>query len=276
MKAFFKMKRQLRGCRVFAGLLGPALVFVLAQSLMAQVAGRISGYVRDSSGGAVVPATVTAGSEEQQLKRSAQADDTGFYNLLAVRRESTGITFEAAGFDKQVQSGVQLTSGESLAPGRGAEVGSDWQTEVTVSSTATLVNTTNQSLSALVDDRRVVDLPLHGPQRRSAGEHPAGRDGQSIAPQEMTNTRDRPEHERQRRPHGGQQLHLERRQLHQLRADHRRKLPAAGRGAGDPHPDPQFHGGIRQHRRAPGERCSPRRAPTSSTAPPGNSCATKS
>ena len=109
MTAFFKTERQRRGCRVFAGLLGPALVLALASSLMAQVAGRISGYVRDSSGGAVVSATVTLVSEEQQLKRSAQADGTGFYNLLAVPPGTYRVTIEAAGFDRQVQSGVQLT-----------------------------------------------------------------------------------------------------------------------------------------------------------------------
>ena len=128
---------------------------------MAQVAGRISGYVRDSSGGAVVSATVTLVSEEQQLKRSAQADGTGFYNLLAVPPGTYRVTIEAAGFDKQVQSGVQLTSGESLRLDVALEIGK-MQTEVTVSSTATLVNTTSQSLSALVDDRRIVDLPLSG------------------------------------------------------------------------------------------------------------------
>src|SRR5204863_9461398 len=36
------------------------------------------------------------------------------------------------------------------------------QSEVTVASTATLVNTTNQTLSGLVDDRRMQDLPLNG------------------------------------------------------------------------------------------------------------------
>lgn len=155
------MERQPRGSGVLAGLLPLALVLILTQSLLAQVAGRISGYVRDPSGAAVVAATVTVVSDEQQLKRAVQTDDTGFYNLLAVPPGIYRVTIEAAGFDTQVQSGVRLTSGESLRMDAQLQLGK-LQTEVTVSSTATLVNTTSQSLSGLVDDRRIVDMPLQG------------------------------------------------------------------------------------------------------------------
>jgi len=77
------MERQRRGHRVLAGLLGPALILLLASSLSAQVAGRISGYVRDPSGASIVGASVAAVSIERELSRSATIDDTGYYNLLA-------------------------------------------------------------------------------------------------------------------------------------------------------------------------------------------------
>ncbi len=184
------MERQRRGFRVRTGLLGPALVLVLAQSLSAQVAGRISGYVRDPSGGALTSATISIVSDEQRLQRSAQTDETGFYSLLAVPPGVYRVTVEAAGFDKQVQTGVQLTSGESLRMDVRLEVGKV-QTEVTVSSTATLVNTTNQSLSGLVDDRRVVDLPLQGRNIVSLARILPGA-MYVYAPQEMGDSRDGP------------------------------------------------------------------------------------
>src|SRR5438128_2739857 len=62
------------------------------------------------------------------------------------------------------------------------------QSEVTVASTATLVNTTNQTLSGLVDDRRVQDLPLNGRNILGlAGILPGVTT--VFAPQEINNTR---------------------------------------------------------------------------------------
>jgi hypothetical protein len=95
--------------------------------------------------------------EAQQLQRMAVADETGFYKLLAVPPGVYHVAVEAAGFEKQMQSGVELAAAQNLRLDVQLAIGKV-QTEVTVASTATLVNTTNQTLSALVDDRRVVDL----------------------------------------------------------------------------------------------------------------------
>jgi len=176
--------------RLTAGAVGILLLLAPPVHLHGQVAGRISGYVRDATGGVIAGATVTAVSEQQQLRRTAQADATGFYNLLAMPPGTYQITVEAPGFDKQVQTGVQLTSGESLRLDVQLAVGKV-QTEVTVSSTATLVNTTHQSLSALVDDRRIVDLPLAGRNVVALARILPGA-MEVRAPQEVNNTRDGP------------------------------------------------------------------------------------
>ncbi len=137
------------------------LSLCLASTLPAQVAGNISGFVRDPTGAAVAGANVLAVLTGQQLSRSALTDDTGFYNLLAMQPGEYEITITAPGFEKQVQGGVRLTSGENLRLDAGLKIGSV-QTEVTVSSQATLVNTTSQALSGLVDGRRIQDVPLSG------------------------------------------------------------------------------------------------------------------
>jgi hypothetical protein len=153
----------------------------------AQVAGRISGYVRDPSGASITGASVTAVSTEQQLSRSATTDDTGYYNLLAMPPGVYDITFESAGFEKQVQKGVALTMGQALRLDVEPKLGA-LASEVTVSSTALLVNTVNQTLAALVDDRRVQDLPLNGRNIVALANILPGVT-QVFAPQEMTNTR---------------------------------------------------------------------------------------
>src|SRR5688572_16127475 len=138
------------------------LAFIgLTACLHGQVAGTISGFVKDPTGAVLPGATITAVLTGQQLTRTAVADSTGFYNMLALQPGVYEIASTASGFEKQVQGDVKLTSGESLRLDVTLKVGSV-QSEIAVTSTATLVNTTNQTLSGLVDDRRVQDLPLSG------------------------------------------------------------------------------------------------------------------
>ena len=79
----------------------------------AQVAGTISGYVRDESGAVVPGADVKATMIGQQLTRSAVTDETGFFNFLAMPRGNYEITAQLTGFATQ-QTKAELTSGENL------------------------------------------------------------------------------------------------------------------------------------------------------------------
>lgn len=163
---------------------------VFSCAMHAQVAGRISGFVRDATGAVVAGATVTATSAEQQLKRATTSNGTGFYDLQAIPPATYEILVENAGFEKQLQRGVTLTTGQSLRLDVELKLGAV-QSEVTVTSTATLVNTTSTALSSLVDDRRVQDLPLNGRNVMGlAGILPGVTN--VFAPQEMTNTRTGP------------------------------------------------------------------------------------
>src|SRR4051794_3816446 len=164
-----------------------ALVLVPSCVLNAQVAGRISGFVHDPSGANVVGASVTAVSSEQQLTRTVQSDSTGFFNLLAMPPGVYTVTVESAGFDRSSQSGVRLALGESLRLDLQLAL-AGVASHVNVESTAALVNTTNQALSGLVDDRRVQDLPLNGRNVMGLARILPGVT-QVNAPQELSNTR---------------------------------------------------------------------------------------
>jgi len=165
--------------------------FCSASILDAQVAGTISGFVKDPSGAIVPGANITAVLTGQQLTRTAQADSTGFYNMLSMPPGVYEIATMAQGFEKLVQGNVRLTSGESLRVDVTLKVGSI-QSEVSVTSTATLVNTTNQTLSGLVDDRRVQDLPLNGRNIVALASILPGITNVD-APQEVANTRAGPD-----------------------------------------------------------------------------------
>src|SRR5688572_33266245 len=79
----------------------------------AQVAGTISGFVRDESGAVIPGADVKATMVGQQLTRSAVTDETGFFSLLAMPRGAYEITAQLTGFATQ-QTKAELTSGENL------------------------------------------------------------------------------------------------------------------------------------------------------------------
>ena len=119
---------------------------------VAQVAtGNISGYIRDSSGAVVPNATVTAKMVEQDAVRTTKTDAEGFYSLLSLPPGQYEMTFEVTGFQKQIQTGLQLTVGQNLRVDGTLQVGSV-QNEVTVGAQAPLVDTTAATLSGLIDD----------------------------------------------------------------------------------------------------------------------------
>ena len=145
-------------------LAGAFLVILLAgafSTIRAQVYGTISGYVRDPSAAAIPNANVTAKLVEQQSTRMVQTKSDGYYTFVAMLPGNYEITYEAAGFQRQVSREVQLTANQNLRLDAAMVVGAV-ENEVNVTGQATLVDTASPTLSGLVDDQRVVDLPLNG------------------------------------------------------------------------------------------------------------------
>src|SRR5918992_1621928 len=80
----------------------------------AQVTGTISGYVQDQSASRVPGATVTAELTGQQLVRSTQSNETGFFDLQALPRGLYVVKVEIAGFQTQIQRDVEVTAGANV------------------------------------------------------------------------------------------------------------------------------------------------------------------
>jgi hypothetical protein len=147
--------------RVGIALLLIVLAAGAVSTLQAQVAGTITGFVRDPSGAAIPGATVTAKLVQQQTTRNVQTNTEGNYIFLGMLPGKYEVTFEATGFKRQVSTDVVLTANQNLRLDAAMVVGAI-DTELTVTGTATMVETASPTLSGLVDDRRVVDLPLNG------------------------------------------------------------------------------------------------------------------
>ena len=127
----------------------------------AQVLAAVSGRVEDASGAAVGGATVTVKDVETGATRVVTTDPTGNYRVLSLSVGLHEIKAEREGFRAAVQTGIKLDVGVEtvvnfrLAVGRAVE-------EISVSEDTPMVNTTTASVSGLVGEREVKDLPLNG------------------------------------------------------------------------------------------------------------------
>ena len=137
------------------------IVLFLPASLHAQVTGTISGYVQDQGAGSVPGATVTAELAGQQLVRSTQSNETGFFDLQTLPRGMYVVKVEIAGFQTQIQRDVEVTAGANVRLDFSLNVGGVTE-QVVVSGQATMVESRNATQSNLIDDQRVQDLPMNG------------------------------------------------------------------------------------------------------------------
>jgi hypothetical protein len=166
------------------------LLCVTVTGALGQGVGTISGYVRDASEAAIRDTTVTATMIEQQASHSMKTDAQGFYMFVALPAGHYQLRYEAAGFTREVRPDVQLTVSQNMRVDAQLAIGAV-QTEVSVTASAPLVDTTSNTLSGLVDDRRVVDLPLNGRNVMSLAGILPGVTNVS-APQTMTDARSGP------------------------------------------------------------------------------------
>jgi hypothetical protein len=174
----------------FAVAMAVALLTFCSGPLEAQLTGTIGGYVKDPSGAAVPGVSVTARLTQQQTARTSQTNSEGFYNFVALPPGDYEMTFEVSGFQKEVRKGVALSINQNARVDASLEVGSV-ETQIMVTSTAPLVDTVSPTLSGLVDDRRIVDLPINGRNIMSLAGILPGVLGVS-APQQMTESRTGP------------------------------------------------------------------------------------
>ena len=153
---------RLTGCRTALIPLAVLMAAAFGRLASGQTAsGNISGYVHDTNGASVPGVAVAAKMTEQQIVRGVETNAEGFYNFLALPPGTYELTFQKAGFQKQLQTGLALTVNQNLRVDSTLQIGAV-ESQVTVEGVAPLVDTTSVAMSGLIDDQRVVDLPING------------------------------------------------------------------------------------------------------------------
>lgn len=142
-------------------LVGALVLLFCFGFLYAQVTAALSGHVEDGSGGVVAGATVRVRSLETGAIRSVVTDVSGNFRVASLPLGPQEVRIEKTGFKAAVRTGINLEVGQEAVLSLQLEVGEISQL-VTVLADAPVVNTTSSSVSGLVGEESVKELPLNG------------------------------------------------------------------------------------------------------------------
>lgn len=121
----------------------------------------IVGTVTDPSGGVIPEATVKATNEGTSLSRAVTTNAQGYFVVTSLPPALYDVEVEAPGFVKYLQKGIRLLADQAATVNIALNVQQQNQA-VTVEATPPSVNTTTSTLSQVVEERRITDLPLNG------------------------------------------------------------------------------------------------------------------
>jgi hypothetical protein len=141
-----------------------ALILILTNGVAhAQATAQLSGRVTDESGGVLPGVTVTVTQTNTGLTRTTVTDDSGGYVLPNLPIGPYRLEVMLAGFRPYAQTGIVLQVGGTPAINVALALGELAET-VTVEAAAPLVDTQSAGISEVVEQERIVELPLQGRQ----------------------------------------------------------------------------------------------------------------
>jgi len=141
-------------------VLALCLTGLLSSPALAQT-GQINGVVTDNTGAVVPGVTVKAQEVATGLSRDTVSGVDGRYTFTSLRPTTYDITAELQGFRTSQRKGLLLQANENLTVNFAIEVGSLSET-LTVTGESPTVDVTSSVLSEVVDQKRIVELPLNG------------------------------------------------------------------------------------------------------------------
>ncbi len=137
-----------------------ALALATTSALFAQVSS-IQGLVKDPSDAVLVGAKVSVTNLETGLRREAATNETGLYTLPVLPVGRYKINAEMKGFAPAEVPDIKLDVGQAarvdftLRPGAVVE-------SVNVSAAAALIDSETSTVGQVIDNKRIVELPLNG------------------------------------------------------------------------------------------------------------------
>ena len=138
------------------------VAFLAASALEAQLTtGSILGTVRDTAGGIVAGATVTATQRDTGFSRSGQTDAAGAFSFPSMPLGRYEVKVEREGFKTKVVGPVTLIVDQKLRTDIVLDLGRREET-VEVTGAATLLQTDQPDVNQIVQEKEIRALPLNG------------------------------------------------------------------------------------------------------------------
>lgn len=136
------------------------LLMVLCACLSAQTA-QITGTVTDASGAVVAQAEVRARNVATGAERVAVSNDQGLYTIPLLPPGVYDLSASLTGFKSLMRSGVTLAVDQRAEIDFALQVGTVSES-VKVQASAPLLNTVEASQGQVIDNKRIVEMPLNG------------------------------------------------------------------------------------------------------------------
>ena len=126
----------------------------------AQGLGSIVGTVSDPSGAVLSGAKITATEVGTGIVRTTVSDTQGYYVIPSVKPADYNIAVESAGFRTEKQQ-VSVLADQALTVNVHLQLGAPTEV-VEVTGTDLQVDTTTSTVKQVIEERRMVELPLNG------------------------------------------------------------------------------------------------------------------
>src|SRR6266852_1087600 len=138
-----------------------AVMLALSFAAFAQTVGQVTGVVTDPSGSIVVGATVTITNSQTNATRTTTTNNAGDYAFPALQPGVYNVKAEMQGFEGEVRKGVELHVEQIARIDFHLKIGAVAQT-VEVTGGAPLLTTESTTVGTVIDNDRIVGLPLNG------------------------------------------------------------------------------------------------------------------
>ncbi|MBI1791815.1 MAG: TonB-dependent receptor [Acidobacteria bacterium] len=136
-------------------------ILLFSLPVFGQTFGEITGEVRDPTGAVIGGASITITNVATNATRNATSNDSGVYGFPSLPPGIYNIKVEKAGFKTTTRNQVEIQVQQNARIDFELQVGQVSES-IDVSAQAAILSTENSTVGTVVENKRIVELPLNG------------------------------------------------------------------------------------------------------------------